>query len=83
MLLILLTKMNVDASVCLSRHFSGIPLAILAIIEIQKARGCQMFKDTGIPEERKDIKNEWIKNRVVNDSTDSIAGGSRPGIGRT
>jgi hypothetical protein len=56
MVLILLTKINLDASASLSRHFSGIPLAILAIIEIQKARGCQMFKDTGIPEDRVSIK---------------------------
>jgi hypothetical protein len=52
MVLILLTKINLDASASLSGHFSGIPLAILTIIEIQKARGCQMFKDTGIPEDR-------------------------------
>jgi hypothetical protein len=52
MLLFLPTKMNVDASACLSRHFSGTPLAH---IEIQKTRARRMFKDAGIPEDRVEI----------------------------
>ena len=56
--------MKVDASAGLSRNFSGIPLAILAIIEIQKARARRMFKDAGIPEDRVEIKEAWHTGNV-------------------
>ena len=46
-------KMNMDASACLSRRISGIPLAI---IETIKARGRLMFKDAGIRADRGEIK---------------------------
>ena len=61
MLLFLPTKMNVDASACLSRHFSGTPLAL---IEIQKTRARRMFKDAGIPEDRVEIKESWHTGNV-------------------
>ncbi len=56
--------MKVDASAGLSRHFSGIPLAILAIIEIQKACARRMFKDAGIPEDRVEIREAWRTGNV-------------------
>ena len=53
--------MNVDASACVSRHFSGMPLAD---IEIQKASAGRMFKDAGIPEDRVEIKEAWSTSNV-------------------
>jgi hypothetical protein len=43
MLLFLPTNNDVDASAGLSRHFSGMPLAVLAIIESKKAFQKEVF----------------------------------------